>query len=159
MKRMPLAMEWAHPNQCFQQIFFLFPSLSFLENFCTPNLSPRAHSKEMTSINTLPCEPRFPPLWNGGSTGEGWGRLGPITSWVPFNLKVLCVLIGTCDTSGSLSSKHCGNNSHYADGHRDRGLLRTRVCQAQFEELWKPYKWWFPGVLCGSYVYVVAMCM
>ena len=72
MKRMPLAMEWAHPNQCFQQIFF-FPLWVSWRNFAPP-VSLRAHSKETMSINTLPCEP---PLWNGGSIGEGWGRLDP----------------------------------------------------------------------------------
>lgn len=81
MKRMPLAMEWAHPNQCFQQIFF-FPLWVSWRNFAPP-VSLRAHSKETMSINTLPCEP---PLWNGGSIGEGWGRpdpspLGSLLTW------------------------------------------------------------------------------
>ena len=154
-------MEWAHPNQCFQQIFFIslseFPGEFFAPPICHRELIPKKWHQSTPSpvgLRFLLCE----MVEALGKDGEDLdpSPLGSLLTWmcsVFWSGRV--ILLGL--------SKHCGNSSHYADGHRDRGLLRTRVCQAQTEELWKPYKRWFLGVLCGSYyvcgsyVYVV-MC-
>lgn len=58
MKRMPLAMEWAHPNQCFQQIFFPlseFPG-EILHPQCHWELIPKKQCQSTPSPVSLPCE-------------------------------------------------------------------------------------------------------
>lgn len=63
MKRMPLAMEWAHPNQCFQQIFFYFPLWVswriFAPPICHRELIPkkwRQSTPSPVSLGFLLCE-------------------------------------------------------------------------------------------------------